>query len=368
MTRQSRPQSPPSAAPKADKIKSVCRSPSPKGGENQTTKIMALLDVWGLATPELDECIEKAQSARVEMMKLMEGLSKTIWGTDAGKEPFQQTLRREPASKQFRDGDTKPLDPFSSLLPGLSSAPVPDGGLQSADARIAELLEILWADIRLWKSVAKKLPPQEIVADVHRWYGLQFPEIPVAAWNQMVRQPQKREILFNLLHIGFGTEDENIAIQELNQKLPPKLAGKLLYEYLLSPGSTHSNLLAAQEFSPAVLACLRKAVVKLRDGIAWCQKNPGLIPPTLAPSPRHRPRDVERVRFIEQMVKRLLDNPALSDYGLAGKNASNRKLAAEARQLVELREGQAVERYSELRDGKVIGRKPRRLRKIRPTR
>jgi hypothetical protein len=368
MTRQSHPQSPPSAAPKADKIKSVRRSPSPKDGENQTAKIMALLNAWNSTTPDLDDCIGKAQRARVEMLELLNGMAKEILGSDSGRKPLPQQLRREPASKQFRDGDTKPLDPFSVLLPELSSEHVPDGGLQSADARIAELLDILWADIRLWKSVAKKLPPQEIAADIHRWYGLQFPEIPVAAWNQMVRQPQKRKILFNLLHIGFGTEADNGSIQELNQKLPPKLAGKLLYEYLLSPGSTHSNLLASQEFSPAALACLRKAAVRLCEGISWCEKHPGLIPPTLAPAARHRPKEVARARTIEQMVKRLLDNPALSDYGLAGKNASNRKLAAEARQLVELREGQAVERYSELRDGKVIGRKPRRLRKIRPGR
>lgn len=312
-------------------------------------------------SPDLDKCIEKEQRARAGLEALMKGLSE--WGkTDtAREESTKQGLHYEPPSEQFRRSDSFLSDPFSASLgmPKTPTAPASKGGLKRADERISELLEILWADVLLWKSVAKYMPPEDIAAFIRRRYGLKFPPLPVAVWQQMVWQPQKRETLFNLLHIGFNTEVDWGALRELGQKLPPKLAGELLFKYFYSPGSDHTNVLASQNISLHALAYMRKAVVKLLKNISWCEQNPGLIPPDFAPAPRHRSKDVERVRKIEEMVKRLLENPALSDYELAGGVDALRKVAANARQLVELREREAVKRYSELRDGRIFGRKPR---------
>jgi len=368
MARKRRPQSLPLAAPKAAEGKSAHRSSSQTGGASTTDGRTALAKFFrAFITPELDKCIKTAERARADSDALLNRIIKAAV-PDTAQESPKQHLCYEAPSKQFWRSTPHFLDQVLNPLMGIPPEPAPKAMLKSAHERISELLEILWADIQLWKLVAKYKPPEDIAADIHRRYGLKFPPLPVAAWRQMAWSPQKRELLFNRLRIGFSSKFDDIAFRELRQKLPPTLAGDLLFEYLYEPGSDHLNVLASQKLSPPTLAYLRRAVAKLLNNISWCQRNPGLIPPRLAPAPRHRAKTVERARKIEEMVNRLLDNPALSDYELAGDVDAFRKVAAEARQLVELREGEAVKRYSEQRDGRVIGRKPRRTRKIRPSR
>ena len=183
----------------------------------------------------------------------------------------------------------------------------------------------------------------------------------------MVHHPQKREKLFGLhhYHIDFDEQRDEDALRDLRKNLPSELAGELLWRYLRSPGTSHLHLLASQELEPSTLVYLRKAFRKLVKDIEWCQEHPGIVPSEIAPNPRHAPKDVKRAREIEELVQRLLSDPSLSDCELAGlpvKLASRykREMAAEARRLVELRQGEEIKRYSQPLGNYTIGRKPRR--------
>jgi len=148
------------------------------------------------------------------------------------------------------------------------------------------------------------------------------------------------------------------------------MSGNLLWEYFFGPAQSHLDRLASFKLDRHTLAYLGKSINKLVAEVAWCERNPGVIPPPLVPHPRHRAHDVKRARDIEQMVTRLLENPALTDSEMGQEYAkkqksedygtTGRKLAAEARNLAQWREGKAVERYIAKSGGRVFGRKPRR--------
>jgi hypothetical protein len=240
--------------------------------------------------------------------------------------------------------------------------------LDPETARLKEMLEIVWADTGLWKRVRANAEAGDISAYLLSRYGLNFPPWPALAWTQMVFNPDKRDVLFQRWSICYeGRADPN-ALDELKKKLPDILAGKLVWAFLASPAFDHRDVIASQRVSASTLNYLQTALGKLYKAIAWCIDNPGVVPSQSAPKPVHRPPDVGRARLIEKMVRLLLENPRLTDKELADGNAAitaqqGRKLAAEARILVELRELRTVKRYSEIRDGRVVGRKPSRTSK-----
>jgi hypothetical protein len=302
-------------------------------------------------TPELDGWIERTVREKQEIASLIAGLTKV---KNPPKTQPKLHLRYEAPTHQF---GTQPVDPLSKVT-GLDKllgfamprAPRSIAKLKPEDERKAELLEILWADPKLWELVAGNKPLGQIVDYCRQHYGFEFPPLPPVVWRQMVWRPQKRATLFQVSGVRFARGRDLNTFLEL--------------EYLEEPGLSHLHRLASQKLNARALAYLRQAVQKLAQDLAWCERHPGVIPPPLAPTLPHRTPDINRARKVEKMVARLLKDPDLSDYQLGGGDDAKRKMAAEARTLVELREGEVVKRYSENRGSRIIGRKPRRVSKI----
>jgi len=322
------------------------------------------------STPELDQCIadtvRKQRESAEGMAEFMAAISKTM-----PPEPEAQFLKHKAPTHH---AGTFAQESFSlGQLFGLEPKPPPReclSELKAASGRLVELREIQWADVKFWKLVAAGASAEELAAYIRNHYRLDFPAWPAVVWRQMVHHPQKREKLFGLhkYHIDFDEQCDVDALRDLRKNLPRELTGQLLWQYLRSPGISHLHLLASQELEPSTLGYLRKALRKLVKDTEWCQEHPGVIPPEIAPNPRHAPKDVVCARAVEQFVERLLNDSTLSNGDLAklpvgGTYGARLKWAAQARDLVQYREHAAVERYSEQRDGHTIGRKPRQSRK-----
>jgi hypothetical protein len=314
-------------------------------------------------TPELDEWINRLENERkADAASLSkQGRPRRL------KKSSVSTLPYEAPTHQF---NKRGFDIWSGDIWDIGLPPGPVGTLRTERERLAELMEILWADTKFWKQVANNAPPEAIAADIRKRYELQFPPLPPIVWQQMVRQPEKRTRLFQLLDVQFLHGADKDALRMLFEKLPPAVAGNLLWEYFFGPAQSHLDRLASFKLDRHTLAYLGKSINKLVAEVAWCERTPGVIPPPLVPHPRHRAHDVKRARDIEQMVTRLLENPALTDSEMGQEYAkkqksedygtTGRKLAAEARNLAQWREGKAVERYIAKSGGRVFGRKPRR--------
>ena len=242
-------------------------------------------------------------------------------------------------------------------------------------ARVDELLELLWADVNLWQRIHDGDDGLNNSSYIQRKHGLRFPSIPLAVWREIATRLKARDRLFRFHRdesIVSGSEirlhgacDFRTVWTELLPKMPENILGELFWSYLFEPALDHRHLIAQHQLSPDQLKTLRVAAFKFAAELNWCAANPGIVPPPLASNPRHRKSDVDRTRAIEALVKKLIENPDLSNYELAGSKASDPKdaalkIAATARRLVELRECKSVARYSELRAGRTIGRKPRR--------
>ncbi len=344
-------------------------SKAPRERPNHDALMRAPSD-YGSLTPELDQCIVDAGRKRQDAEAMMRNLIAAY-----EKQPFDKSDKRHLESKTptYRSNRQakQVCDPFLSLFgigPSKSAPPEWMQRLKSVEDRLGELLEIQWADVKFWKRVAADYSAEELSAYVRNHYGLDFPAWPSLVWQQMVQDPQKRKKLFGLHRIKFNKQRDEGELRDLAKKLPPNLAGELLWEYLDAPGLQHTHVLASQELEPATLRVLRSALCKLINDIEWCQANPGIVPPRLAPNPRNAPKDVVIARAIEQFVERLLNDSTLSNRKLAqlqvgGTCGARIKWAAQARDLVQYRENATVKRYSEQRDGRTIGRKPRQSRK-----
>ena len=266
-----------------------------------------------------------------------------------------------PTDKQI---DIKYLRKDSEAIPELT-----------AETRIGELLELLWADPDFWQIIHDGEDIFFINSYIARKYGLCLPIIPVGVWREIAKSNHLRDRLFKFhrddgeIRLDGGGDRTSLGFA-WNTKLTQEDLGRLLWDFLVYPGLDHRHTVAALRWPINQLEALRLATQRLERALIWSTANPGVIPPPFASNPRHRKGDIGRVRAVEEMVKRLLKNPELSNYHLAGSTPcdpmdSVLKIVAVARRLMELREGKAVRRYSEQRDGKTIGRKPRRPKKIR---
>lgn len=337
-----------------------------------STEFSALADAFSAhaVTPELDEWIRRLENERkadaASAMVPKQGRPKRL------RKSSEPTIPREAPTHKFNKNDFNMwVDDIWDF--GLPAPPESVGTLRTEKERLAELMEILWADTTLWKQVANNAPPEAIAGDIRKRYGLLFRPLPPIVWQQMVLRPEKRMRLFQLLDVQFLHGADKDALRMLFEKLPPPVAGNLLWEYFFGPAQSHLDRLASFKLDRHTLAYLGKSINKLVAEVAWCKRNPGVIPPPLAPHPRHRAQDVKRARDIEQMVTRLLENPALTDSKMGQEYAkkqksedygtTGRKLAAQARNLVQWREGKAVVRYTAKCGGRVFGRKPPRSAK-----
>jgi hypothetical protein len=240
------------------------------------------------------------------------------------------------------------------------------------------LLELLWADVNLWQSIHDGDSPSQIGSYISQKHGLRFPMIPLAVWREIARRPESRNRLFQFhrdasviigreIHLH-GGGDFLTVWHGLESKLSNADLGGLFWEFLFYPALDHRHAIAGRQFSVNELEALRLAALKFATELKWCAANPNIVPPPLAANPSHRKSGIERARSIEQMVAKLLKNPALSNYQLAGSSPTDPKdaalkIAATARKLVELRECKSVINYSERRAGRTIGRKPSRFPK-----
>ena len=315
---------------------------------------------WGIektaSTPHLDAWVQQTLQRHVEIQEWCQ--------------QFKASHKRSEAPvTASQDGGVSHSDP-QKLLPAARQLA---GDLSTsfgttAAARLDELLEILWADVNLWQCIRDADSPFEISYYISQKHGLRFPEIPVAVWIEIGSRPKSRDYLFRL-HRDHGeiqldgASDFYIVGCALQSKLPPESLGSLFWNYLSNPALDHRHIIAALRLSPDQLETMRLAATKFASELKWCAGNPNIVPPPLASNPKHRAGSVERARAIEAMVTKLLINPSLSNYRLAGSSSANPKdtelkIAAAARQLVELREGKPVARYSARRNGRTIGHKP----------
>ncbi|MCU0782946.1 MAG: hypothetical protein MUF81_02645 [Verrucomicrobia bacterium] len=341
---------------------------------NHDTPLPDLAD-YGSSTPELDQCIAEAERERCRIEELLRDLT-AAYGKQPSSKAEERDLERKTPTYRPHSQSEPACDPFLSLLgigPAKSAPPEWMQRLKSVEDRLGELREILWADVKFWKRVANGYSAELLSGYIRDHYGLDFPAWPALVWQQMVHHPQKREKLFGLHRISFDEQRDEDELRDMGKKLPPKLAGDLLWEYLRAPGLRHTHVLASQELEPSTLGYLRKALCKLVDDIKWCQKHPGIVPPRIALNPRNAPKDIVPARGVEKFVQCLLSDPTQTSYDLAkrpvgGTNGARLKWAAQARDLVQSRENAAVKHYSEQRDGHTIGRKPRQSRKASPRR
>jgi hypothetical protein len=314
-------------------------------------------------TPTLDAVIAEQ---RKEAQLFLQGVWK-LAEPSGGREPLG--LQYESPTHNFGQIQRSQPSPFDELLAdtgvtvGLPSAPE-TAAAQPQQQALSEAKEILWADPELWQLVADNKPASVISGYLRRIHSVEVPPVPAQAWREMVRNPAKRQELFALLQIRFVDDQNSVAYEEICEKLPPRLIGQLARHYLESPTNDYRHLVASHRLSASALACLRQFLVRLNADFTWCEKHPEVIPPPLAPKPRHRRREVEQVRQIEGLVTRLLADSSLSNYKLARDEKGRvsdavRMLAAKAKKLIELREQVRVANYSERRDGRTIGRKPR---------
>ncbi len=340
------------------------RSKARRERPNYDAQLRAVAD-YGSSTPELDRCIAEAERERRRVEASMRNLI-GVYGEEPPPKAHERYLEiKTPTYHPHSQSETRG-DPFLSMLNiEPPKAPQPDWmqRLKSVEDRLGELREILWADVELWKRVAADVSAEELVAYIHKHYGLDFPPLPAVVWRQMVQQPQKRDKLLDLHRIYFSLQREEGKLRDLGKKLPPKLAGDLLWEYLRAPGLRHTHVLASQELEPSTLRVLRSALLELVKDVEWCQANPGVVPPRIALNPPHAPKDIVRARRVEKFVQYLLSNPALSNGDLAelpveGTYDAKLKWAARARDLAQFREGEAVKRYSRQHAGRTFGQKP----------
>jgi hypothetical protein len=245
----------------------------------------------------------------------------------------------------------------------------------TAENRINELLELLWADVNLWQSIHDEDSPSDISLYISKKHGLRFPAIPLAVWREIACRPDLRERLFQFHRDENAITGSEITIHGdadfltvwcgLDNKLSGDALGNLVWQFLFYPAHDHRHLIAALRLSVDELEFFRLAAKKFAAAVQWCAANPGILTQQLASNPSHRNSGIERARSIEAMVAELLNSPSKSNYRLAGSSSSDPKdaalkMAAVARRLVELREFKRVAQYSELRAGRTIGRKPRR--------
>ncbi len=265
----------------------------------------------------------------------------------------------------------KTVGDLTSLLNGTNQCVEDDPNkkpeFRLANERLYELLEILWADPRLWRRIRNSSEPKPGVDFIAQAYGLQFPVIPKAVWLELANALRARKSFFEKLismwSIGYRPVYREDVIQELERKIPRYLAGDLLWEYIESEFPRQTFVVASQQFSPAALHVLDQVLKHIRDDVQWCLAHPGQILPELAPQGKGRPPDPQKALDVEQMVAWLFEDPTLSDGELArgfdGKsNPTRRKLASTARQLVKWRHGFDPRHYVETKDGKTIGRRP----------
>lgn len=247
---------------------------------------------------------------------------------------------------------------------------------QTANDRLDELLEIIWADPDIWQFVHDGDDPDGIWFYISQSYGLRFPKLPIPLWRELAAHPESHARLFRFGRdtgeISFdGGSDFRIVWLSLQNRLPEQALGQVFWKYLYEPNLDHRYVIASLQLSLAELDALRLAAQSFAKELEWCERNEGVVPPQSAPKPGHRPPSLQRARTVEAMVKALLENPRLSDDELAGASQNDpkddrRKMAADARRLVECREGKWVAKYSESRDGRIIGRKPPRTAKCAP--
>lgn len=337
--------------------------------------LMRALGGYGSSTPELDRCIAEAEQASRSAEAFRRQLI-ADYGQPTAPGANERCLEIKPATFDPQSQSETSSGPFLSQI-GLEPPEVsrPDWmqPLKSVEERLGELEEILWADVKFWKRVAAGYSAAELSGYIRDHYGLDFPAWSTLVWQQMVQQHQKRDKLLSLSRICFTAQRNEGELRDLGKKLPPILAGELVWEHLLARGLRHTHVLASVGLEPTSLGILINALRKLTTDAEWCQAHPGVVPPRLAPNPRHAPKDVVCVRAVERFVERLLNDLTLTNVDLAklpigGTYDARLKWAGQARDLVQYRENAAVKRYSEQREGRIIGRKPRRFRKAAPGR
>jgi hypothetical protein len=248
-----------------------------------STEFSALADAFSAhaATPELDEWIRRLENERkadaASAMVPKQGRPKRL------RKPSEPTIPREAPTHKFNKNDFNMwVDDIWDF--GLPAPPESVGTLRTEKERLAELMEILWADTTLWKQVANNAPPEAIAGDIRKRYGLLFRPLPPIVWQQMVLRPEKRMRLFQLLDVQFLHGADKDALRMLFEKLPPPVAGNLLWEYFFGPAQSHLDRLASFKLDRHTLAYLGNPTM---NGLKSFLLAAVLLWPVLAPGQSH---------------------------------------------------------------------------------
>jgi hypothetical protein len=204
--------------------------------------------------PNLDRFIEQRHKSVADIREVIKRL-----GTAPDQRP---TLKHEAATHDFGQEKRDFLAQlFATLGIGTVLPPAPKDaeGPIPQSVRLLELREILWADTSFWKLIFADAPADSIAEFVRRSYHLEFDPVPAVVWRELSKAPPpKRDEFWKLLVMDFVSA-EGTGYQELRDKLPVDLMGKLLWRYLRNPQRDQLHLLASQQLSADALSKLRKA-------------------------------------------------------------------------------------------------------------
>jgi hypothetical protein len=223
---------------------------------------------------------------------------------------------------------------------------------------MGRMLRTAWADVKLWKMIRGEADPHVSFSPFHfylanhYWLHLLF---PASVWDEMSRQPKRRNMLFGLMltgsHEWFHSPTQHpLRKYDLDDLRPDGLDDDLLAPLLITYVDYPSDdlqraALAWRQLPAASLRTLKAAAEHLAADADWCLKHPGQRWTTIrSPRQPRRLMSLETVQHLESMVAMLKANPTLSDYALAKEHfgptsSTQRGLASEARKLASLRDG-----------------------------
>jgi len=253
-------------------------------------------------------------------------------------------------------------DEVRDLLALKSTTPSESVGLPLISDRIFTELEMLWADINFWKTVSST--PDDCGYQL-RWYisskhKLYLPEFPPHVWKSLATATEERTMFFKIIcqqDWRWQTDTSTLSSDRVKIELEHKGFKSLVDDYFhisrIDSRLEMTRSLASRGFSRDALKKIKSLAVRLAKDAEWCIDHKGKIPADKVRQNRGQPTKIKRVHLIESLADLVKKTPSETDDRIAqfylnsgstsegekkNKRETLRKLVAEAKRLVAVRE------------------------------